>query len=129
MCLRVEKGNDKRRERRSPFYGILIVQPRHLRAKPHLAMTNMQKPRIHFSSNRNVSRRSFLRGAAVAAQTIGCNPDASRQPPRRMLAICNNLGLVPEKFFPTEAGKNYKRSPYLELLKGHRNDFTVFSGV
>src|SRR6478735_128002 len=31
-----------------------------------LSMTNMQKPRIHFSSNRNVSRRSFLRGAGVA---------------------------------------------------------------
>ncbi len=49
--------------------------------------------------------------------------------PRRMLAICNNLGLVPDYFFPTGAGKDYKPSVYLELLKEHRNDFTVFSGV
>src|SRR6478735_10271651 len=46
-----------------------------------------------------------------------------------MLAICNNLGLVPEKFFPTEAGRNYKLSPYLQELEKHKQDFTVFSGV
>lgn len=49
--------------------------------------------------------------------------------PRRMLAICNNLGLLPDYFFPKDAGLGYQLSPYLELLKEHRNDFTVFSGV
>jgi Protein of unknown function (DUF1552) len=49
--------------------------------------------------------------------------------PRRMLAICNNLGLVPENFFPKQAGRDYGLSPYLERLKAHRDDFTVFSGV
>ena len=49
--------------------------------------------------------------------------------PRRMLAICNNLGLLPEQFFPSDKGRGYTLSPYLELLKEHRDDFTVFSGV
>ena len=49
--------------------------------------------------------------------------------PRRMLAICNNLGLLADQFFPTGAGRAYTPSPYLELLQAHRNDFTVFSGV
>ena len=46
-----------------------------------------------------------------------------------MFAICNNLGLLPEQFFPTGRGRDYAPSPYLKLLQEHRNDFTVFSGV
>jgi hypothetical protein len=49
--------------------------------------------------------------------------------PRRMLGICNNLGVLPDLFFPTGAGRDYTLSPYLQLLQAHRNDFTVFSGV
>jgi hypothetical protein len=49
--------------------------------------------------------------------------------PRRMLGICNNLGLRPDLFFPATAGRDYVASPYLELLAAHRNDFTVISGV
>jgi hypothetical protein len=49
--------------------------------------------------------------------------------PRRMLAVCNNLGLLPDQFFPTGAGRDYQLSPYLEMLKEHREGFTVFSGV
>ncbi len=55
--------------------------------------------------------------------------EESRQTPRRMLAICNNLGVLPGSFFPTDAGNDYELSPYLEELADHRNDFTVFSGV
>jgi len=46
-----------------------------------------------------------------------------------MLAICNNLGLVPNAFFPRDAGRDYTLSPYLEVLRNNREDFTVFSGV
>jgi uncharacterized protein DUF1552 len=46
-----------------------------------------------------------------------------------MFGICNNLGLLPGSFFPSGAGREYAASPYLETLKEHRNDFTVFSGV
>ena len=49
--------------------------------------------------------------------------------PRRMLGICNNLGLLPEHFFPKDSGRDYTLSPYLEGLGEYRNDFTVFSGV
>src|SRR5262249_23180829 len=49
--------------------------------------------------------------------------------PRRMLAICNNLGLLPDQFFPKGTGRDYTLSPYLETLKEYRRDFTVFSGV
>lgn len=46
-----------------------------------------------------------------------------------MFGICNNLGLLPEHFFPKGSGREYIPSPYLQLLQEHRNDFTVFSGV
>ena len=46
-----------------------------------------------------------------------------------MFAICNNLGLLPQLFFPTDTGSDYAPSPYLEVLKEHRKDFSVFSGL
>jgi hypothetical protein len=46
-----------------------------------------------------------------------------------MFGICNNLGVLPAHFFPQRSGRDYAPPPYLELLKEHRNDFTVFSGV
>jgi hypothetical protein len=97
-----------------------------------------------FVANGNgMSRRRFLRGAGIlmalpwldamqpAFSAVTSN-DAALTPggkPRRMFAICNNLGLLPDRFFPSQAGSDYKLSPYLEILKEHRNDFTVFSGV
>ena len=65
----------------------------------------------------------FVQSAEVSS------PLAPNATPRRMFAICNNLGLLPGSFFPTGAGREYAASPYLETLKEHRNDFTVFSGV
>ncbi len=89
------------------------------------------------STQRSLSRRSFLRGAGVTlslplleAMRPAFAKEAGKGPkPRRMLGICNNLGLVPEYFFPQGAGRGYAASPYLQLLQKHRNDFTVFSGV
>jgi hypothetical protein len=103
----------------------------------------------HFSSapfiatRSPLSRRRFLQGAGIAlslpllesmlptfarAQTSS-SPLAPNAKPRRMLAVCNNLGLLADHFFPTEAGRGYKASTYLQHLEAHRNDFTVFSGV
>src|SRR3974390_3561817 len=87
-----------------------------------------------------LSRRKFLRGAGILlslpmleAMTpvfAGALKAATGQPkPRRMLGICNNLGLLPEYFFPKDEGQDYTLSPYLERLADHRADFTVFSGV
>lgn len=90
-----------------------------------------------------VSRRRFLQGTGVALSlplldamlprfargAESSSPMAPGAKPRRMFAICNNLGLLPDQFFPKEGGRDYKMSPYLKHLEGHRKDFTVFSGV
>jgi hypothetical protein len=67
-----------------------------------------------------------MRPAVVSA---GDKTDQPSSAPRRMLGICNNLGLLPEKFFPADDGSGYTLSPYLKTLEEHRDDFTVFSGV
>src|SRR6478672_10977362 len=80
-----------------------------------------------------LNRRDFLRAAGVSmalpwlealapAQTPG-------QIPRRMVCICTPLGLHPANFFPEKTGKDYELTPYLEILKAHREDFTVISGL
>ncbi len=100
-------------------------------------------PSTPFVSTRQaLSRRKFLRNAGIALSLpmldamrpafAGVSNKVSTSQtvvPRRMLAICNNLGLLPEHFFPKETGVGYQLSPYLNELKEHRNDFTVFSGV
>ena len=45
--------------------------------------------------------------------------------------VCLNapLGFHPPLFFPQNAGKDYALSPYLELIKEFRDDFTVMSGL
>jgi len=98
---------------------------------------NPTEPGPYFFSRKSISRRRFLRGAGVALalplldamRPAFAREAAEAQPPRRILAICNNLGLLPEQFFPDQPGRDYKLSPYLELLKEHRDNFTVFSGV
>jgi hypothetical protein len=92
---------------------------------------------MNISTQRSLSRRNFLRASGVALalplldamRPAFSRAAASAPTPRRMLGICNNLGLLPEKFFPTDAGADYTASPYMELLAEHRRDFTVFSGV
>jgi len=97
----------------------------------------------YVSTRQALSRRQFLRGAGIALSlpflesmlptfARAATPASGLVPgtkPRRMLAICNNLGLLPDLFFPTGQGKDYQPSPYLELLKAHRPDYSVFSGV
>src|SRR5579871_4990621 len=88
------------------------------------------------STRRPISRRRFLRGAAVAlalpmleSMQAPFARAAAGKAPRRMFCICNNLGVLPEPFFPKDAGRDYTPSPYLKLLHEHRADFTVLSGV
>ena len=90
----------------------------------------------HIADRRTINRRTFLRGAGVAmslpildSMTPVFAQAKESKPPQRILAICNNLGLLPDRFFPTEGGKNFTLSPYLTELKDHRKDFTVLSGV
>src|SRR5579883_2335625 len=92
-------------------------------------------PSIHL--NRSLPRRTFLRGAGVALalpllDAMAPSLRAASTPvPRRFFGICNNLGLLPEKFFPDadSTGAGYKLSPYLENLAEFRDSFPVLSGV
>ncbi|XOV70193.1 MAG: DUF1552 domain-containing protein [Verrucomicrobiota bacterium] len=85
----------------------------------------------------SLSRRHFLRGTGVALSlpmldamlpAFAATSEAPL-PAKRFIGVCNNLGLLPDRFFPSEAGPNYQLSPYLNELETHRNDFTVLSGV
>lgn len=49
--------------------------------------------------------------------------------PRRMICMCAPLGMHGPNFFPEKAGDDYAPSPYLEVLKEFRDDFTVISGL
>lgn len=96
---------------------------------------NPQTGSAFASTRRPISRRRFLRGAGVALALPFLESmqrpfaQAPPQPPRRMFCICNNLGVLPDRFFPTDAGRDFTLSPYLRLLQEHRADFTVLSGV
>src|SRR5882672_8059100 len=86
--------------------------------------------------NRALSRRTFLRGAGIAmslplldAMRPSVATAAAAEPPRRMLAILTNQGILPQFFFPEKAGRDYELTPYLEHLKSFRDQMTVFSGV
>ena len=46
-----------------------------------------------------------------------------------MVCICAPLGLHPAYFFPEREGADYELTPYLEVLKDFRSDFTVVSGL
>ena len=97
---------------------------------------------MHISTDEHrISRRQMLRGAGVAMALPLLNamiPVFGRAAtptlhgptrPQRMIGICNNLGLLPERFFPSEIGTSYQLSPYLQQLATHREKFSVFSGV
>ncbi|MCR9294899.1 MAG: DUF1552 domain-containing protein [bacterium] len=82
-----------------------------------------------------ISRRSVLRASGVALSLPlldVMNPvfgfERAEQP-KRMVLICNALGLYPPSLFPTTPGTDYESTEYLELLKEHRSDFTLFSGL
>ncbi len=110
-----------------------------MKASPH--SPTGQAPFI--STRTPLSRRHFLRGSGVVlslpfldamlpsfarGQQASASPLAPGATPRRLVAVEHNLGFVPRNFFPTTAGRDYALSPYLELLKGHRRNFTVISG-
>src|SRR3954469_20419545 len=85
-----------------------------------------------------LNRRTFLRGAGVAMAlpfldamkaTVRAAADPARAVKRRMVCINTPLGVHPEYFFPEKTGRDYELSPYLEVLKEFRDDFTVISGL
>lgn len=78
----------------------------------------------------NLGRRRFLRAAGVFVALPSLEAFAAAAPVRRrMLCINAPLGLHAPHFFPAAAGRDYATTPYLEPLKGLRDDFTVISGL
>src|SRR5579871_1342753 len=83
-----------------------------------------------------ISRRTFLRGAGVSLalpfldsmwpQRLMAAPATA---PKRLVAVCTSLGIYGPAFFPKETGRDYKSTPYLDLVQEHRNEVTVFSGI
>ena len=86
------------------------------------------------SLSRPLNRRTFFKGAGAMLalpqlESMVSAADAGAEPPRRMIAMCNDLGFVPDYFFPEGEGATYKDSAYTEVLKDYRDQFTVFSGL
>ena len=85
--------------------------------------------------NYRLNRRTLLQasGVSLALPLLesmrplqGAATDA---PPQRMVFVCTTLGLHPPLLWPQTPGADYESTPYLELLKDHRQDFTLFSGL
>ncbi|MCE9534350.1 MAG: DUF1552 domain-containing protein [Planctomycetes bacterium] len=83
-----------------------------------------------------MNRRTFLRAAGVTislpwldAMQPRLSAAAPADVPRRMVAIETNMGILPQFFFPEKSGKDYALTPYLERLKAHQKNMTVFSGI
>src|SRR6188472_4250802 len=84
----------------------------------------------------SLPRRTFLRAAGVSLALPRLDAfapararAADARPRRRMVCVCAPLGLHPEYFFPEKAGADYELTPYLEVLKEFRGQFTVVSGL
>lgn len=89
----------------------------------------------------SLSRRTFLRGAGIAMslpmldamipafrrKTLAA--EVSSKPPRRMIAIQTNMGILAQHFFPTATGADFELTAYLDLLKDFKSKMTVCSGV
>ncbi len=88
------------------------------------------------TSEKLMHRRTILRGIGV---TLGLPLLEAMLPahaagiraatPESFIAIQTNMGILPQYFFPKTAGRQYESTPYLDILKAHRDRMTVFSGV
>jgi hypothetical protein len=95
------------------------------------------QPKIEYDHNTlpepvmRLNRRRFLRAAGVSLvlPRLEANAAANEKPIRRMVCICTPLSLHPQAFFPEKAGKDYQPTPYLDVLKDYRDEFTVMSGL
>jgi hypothetical protein len=83
-----------------------------------------------------LNRRHFLRAAGVSLALPWLDTlarpgtsAANAGPPRRMVCICTPLGLHAPYLFPERAGTDYRLTPYLDVLKEFRDDFTIISGL
>jgi hypothetical protein len=79
-----------------------------------------------------ITRRRFLRSSGALLSLpflesfVRANP---APPPKRLVCLMTNMGVLPSNFFPNTEGPEYESTPYLEILAGHRAKMTVFSGL
>ncbi|MDB4393115.1 DUF1552 domain-containing protein [Akkermansiaceae bacterium] len=78
-----------------------------------------------------MNRRTLLKasGISLSLPLLEAFGKAGEAAPRRALFLCNTLGFYPPAFYPQASGPDYEPSEYLSILDGHREDFTVFSGL
>ncbi len=81
-----------------------------------------------------LARRTFLKasGVAVALPMLESTHGAMfarGQTPKRMVLVCNSLGLHAPNLFPKSAGKLSPETPYLKILSEHLGDLTIFSSL
>lgn len=82
-----------------------------------------------------LERRTFLKASGISLAlplleamnpAIGATVAAA---PKRMVFMCTTLGLYPRNLWPGTTGEGYESTPYLDLLRTHRGEFTLFSGL
>ena len=84
-----------------------------------------------------LDRRTFLRGTGVTLALPLLDamlPTFTRaaepvRPRRRMVLIDLGFGLHAPNLFPEKAGKDYELTPYLEVIREFREQFTIISGT
>lgn len=79
-------------------------------------------------------RRHFLQAAGISLalpwlDIFSHGLAQGAEPKRRMVCLCTPLGLHPPDFFPETPGRDYELTPYLDVLRDFREDFTVVSGL
>lgn len=91
--------------------------------------------RIFFNRNRQLHRRTVLKGAGVAlslpwlsAMQRAFASSQESTPPRRFVAMTLGLGLLGDNLNPKDSGRDYKPSLYLDQVQDLRDKFTVVSG-
>ncbi len=85
-------------------------------------------------TKRSLPRRTLLKAAGVALSLPWLDSmqsafSAEAQQPKRFLGVLNYFSFHTPFLFPKESGFDYTPSPYLEILKAHKQDFTVISGL
>jgi hypothetical protein len=86
-------------------------------------------------THRTLNRRTMLQASGVSMalplleSMTPALAETTVEPPRRMVLICTTLGLHAPSLWPDTAGAKYESTEYLNLLKDHRNDMTLFAGL
>jgi hypothetical protein len=92
--------------------------------------------RVNFCFSKQVSRRSFLKGAGVCLALPALEsmfPAFASAPvrkgPRRLIAVGNSFGMYQPSFFPTTTGTDYIAPELLKPLDKLRESFSIFSNL